>query len=264
VIASDRFRIVVPCYNEAARLDRDAFAAALDVMPWLDLCFVNDGSTDGTAAVLAELAAKHPTRVEVLSLQRNSGKAEAVRQGLNFVSTHAEYCGFWDADLAASLDELPALRRVLHGETAVQWVFGIRLRSLGRDITRGALRHYLGRVFATLASVALGLGTYDTQCGAKLFRVTPLLQTALSEPFVSRWIFDIELLSRADALLQHAHGQRVDEIVFEAPLRAWHHKAGSKVRAVDFLTALRDLRRVRANAPRWHRAMLVSGTAASS
>ena len=56
------------------------------------------------------------------------------------------------------------------------------------------LGKYAGRIFATTVSVSLGLPIYDTQCGAKVFRQTPLLGRVLADPFESRWIFDVELL----------------------------------------------------------------------
>src|SRR6185436_46155 len=73
--------IVIPCYNEAGRLDREAFsrfASCNDV----DFLFVDDGSTDDTRQTLNALTESLPDRIKVLALQRNVGKAEAVHRGL--------------------------------------------------------------------------------------------------------------------------------------------------------------------------------------
>lgn len=249
-----RVALVVPCYNEARRLDRDAFAEALAASPWLDLIFVNDGSTDGTVGLLHALRDQWPTRVEVLSLERNAGKAEAVRQGLMRALAHEGVCGFWDADLSAPLDEVPGLRTVLAEHPQVEWAWGIRLRALGREVTRRPVRHYLGRLFATVSSLLLAIDSYDTQCGAKLFRVSPLLRAVLAEPFRSRWIFDVELLSRADALLRCGGTRTLSQVVYEQPLAVWRHQPGSKLRSGDFVKALRELLVVRSARRRWYRA----------
>lgn len=247
--------LVVPCYNEGERLDQPAFLRALAAMPWLRLCFVNDGSTDQTDAVLHTLGEGAADRVRVLSLAANVGKAEAVRQGLQAVHGAGDLCGFWDADLAAPLEELPALRSLLLAQSRLEWVWGARIRTLGRQIERRASRHYLGRLFATLASLALGVPSYDTQCGAKLFRASPLLGAVISEPFTSRWIFDVELLARADALLRASGGAGVEAAVFEQPLDQWHHKPGSKVHPTDFIRSFWELWVIRGQQSRWSRAL---------
>jgi len=244
-------QLVVPCFNEVKRFDHDAFASALQAMPWLHLCFVDDGSTDATLAALERVKSAWPTRVRIVSLLRNLGKAEAVRQGMLASVDEHPLCGFWDADLAAPLSELPAMRAVLVESARFEWVWGIRLQTLGRNITRRPLRHYLGRLFATVASLALRVPSYDTQCGAKLFRVSPLLRAVIAQPFCSRWVFDVELLSRADSLLRADGAPGVAQVVLELPLTTWEHRAGSKVRPGDFLRAVIDLVRIRRQQTSW-------------
>ena len=96
--------IVVPCYNEAERFDAEAFARAVGELEDVSFMLVDDGSSDATLEVLETLAKRHPERVRVLALETNSGKAEAVRQGMlrAFVSG-AAMAGYWDADLATPL-----------------------------------------------------------------------------------------------------------------------------------------------------------------
>lgn len=251
-----RVRLVVPCHNEARRLDPAAFHGALAAAPWLSLLFVDDGSTDDTAVRLEALVAACAGRARLLRLARNVGKAEAVRHGLREAVQDAPVCGFWDADLAAPLAEVATLRAVLQRDPAVEWVWGIRLRALGRDVRRQALRHYLGRGFATATSLLLGIDSYDTQCGAKLFRDGALLRAALAEPFRSRWIFDVELLARADALLATEGTRRLGAVVYEQPLAVWHHQPGSKVRGGDFARALAELWTVHRDRGAWRRRLV--------
>jgi hypothetical protein len=137
-------------------------------------------------------------------------------------------------DFAAVLDQRPGCEAVL----------GSRVRLLGRRIERRTTRHYLGRIFATVASIALRMPVYDTQCGAKLFRANDRLRACLAAPFRSRWVFDVELLARlrqaaaADAAAMHA-------LVHELPLRRWEDVPGSKVTAVAGLRAALELLAIR-------------------
>jgi glycosyltransferase involved in cell wall biosynthesis len=237
--------IVIPCYNEASRFHAEPFAEFLLRGLPIRFLFVNDGSSDGTLALLEALRDHSPGSVEVLNLLRNSGKAEAVRQGmLRAMQQGAAYVGFLDADLATPLGALPRLLQTLRERPKVAMVFGARVRLLGRSVQRDPMRHYLGRGFATAVSTMLRLPVYDTQCGAKLFRATPILAAILARPFQSRWIFDVEMIARYMSV--PGKGRRAAECeIYELPLDAWHDIAGSKVGFSDFLRSAVDLIRIR-------------------
>lgn len=240
--------IVVPCYNEEKRLNREAFLGFLDQDPDVSFLFVNDGSRDATAAVIAELAARRPDRMAAMNLAKNSGKAEAVRQGvLRAIDGGSAYVGYWDADLATPLEAITPFLDTFRRKPQLEAVFGSRIKLLGRDIHRRALRHYLGRVFATAASLTLELGVYDTQCGAKIFRATDRVRRAFATPFVSRWIFDVELLDRI-ARDAGVKGDREASVLFyELPLLTWTDVAGSQVKGRDFVRAAFELLQIRMN-----------------
>jgi hypothetical protein len=123
-------------------------------------------------------------------------------------------------------------------------VLGSRVALLGADIHRTASRHYLGRVFASVASLVLDARVYDTQCGAKLFRRSPALEAALAVPFLSRWAFDVELLGRLLAGAPGVPGVATSEVV-EVPLRTWRDVPGSKLAPSAMVGALADLARIR-------------------
>jgi dolichyl-phosphate beta-glucosyltransferase len=231
--------LVIPCFNEEARLQPRAFAALLED-PRVQLLFVNDGSTDDTELALKLIADAHGSRVRVLTLEQNSGKAEAVRRGMSeALHSNPFGVGYLDADLATPPSEILRLLRVLY-DRDVAVVLGSRIALLGRHIERSPARHYLGRLFATLASAALSLPVYDTQCGAKVFRGTDGLRYALSEPFMSRWAFDVELIGRL--VRGGPETAPLDIKAFhEEPLLEWHDVAGSKLRATHMARSLYDL-----------------------
>jgi dolichyl-phosphate beta-glucosyltransferase len=243
VPATPRVTLVVPCFNEAHRLPAAAFEEYASANAAVDFLFVNDGSTDATLTLLESLARKEPRRFAVLDLANNSGKAEAVRRGILAALDRApELVGFWDADLATPLTELPGFLEVFEARPEIEMIFAARVRLLGRSISRNPARHYFGRVGATLISQSLGLAVYDTQCGAKVFRVTPGLRALFTEPFISRWIFDVEIIARL--VLQRGR-EVAARAIYELPITVWHDVKGSKVKQSDFLRALKDLLRIR-------------------
>ncbi|MES1174471.1 MAG: glycosyltransferase [Myxococcales bacterium] len=226
--------IVVPCYNEASRLRAASFLEQCRAHPNLSFVFVDDGSTDGTHEVINELAARAPGQISALRLQANAGKAEAVRRGVvHAFASSAELVGFWDADLATPLHNIEGFAGILERNPKAELVIGSRVRLLGRNIQRTAMRHYIGRGFATLAALALSMPVYDTQCGAKVFRANATFRAIFARPFELGWSFDVELLAR---LVSSARRNGIDPetLVIEVPLDAWIDVAGSKLRPSHF------------------------------
>ena len=235
--------VVVPCFNEEHRLAVDAFRRFELPGVRVEFLFVNDGSTDRTRTLLEELVIADPERYSLVDLDRNLGKAEAVRRGMLVAfDRKPDFAGFWDADLATPLEELAGFVEVFATRPEVELVFAARVRLLGRSISRNPARHYFGRVGATLISSSLGLAVYDTQCGAKLFRRSDEIRELFGDPFISRWIFDVEIIAR---LVRQRGRDLSARAIYELPITTWRDVKGSKVRSTDFFRALRDLQKIR-------------------
>ncbi len=219
--------VVVPCYNEQDRLDTECFLR-FSAENGLAFLFVNDCSCDGTALLLESLKEKAPGRIQILHLKENKGKAEAVRLGIRSAleTTDAGLFAFWDADLATPLDAIPLFLEHLNRNPETAMVIGARIQRLGARVRRSPLRHYLGRIFATMASMYLHLAVYDTQCGAKMMRRN-LAEEITAEPFRTRWLFDLELLER---IAERNGLEQLKRIVFEYPLPVWEDRRKSKIR----------------------------------
>lgn len=161
--------------------------------------------------------------------------------------------GFWDADLATPLLAMDEFRRRFQDGPQLEIVMGSRVQLLGTRIERSARRHYLSRVAATAVSMVLGVPVYDTQCGAKLFRATPLVRRLFAEPFFTRWLFDVEILARW--LSETAHDPAdIGHYIVEVPLQKWSNVGGSKLRPMDFVQAPYDLWRIHRRYGRFLRA----------
>lgn len=252
--------IIIPCYNEATRLPADVFLAYVRRVPDVRFCFVDDGSTDNTRTVLEKLQAQHPDRIEALILPQNQGKAGAVRAGMLHYSRTGgprtgesqpgltdsngeqsfDYLGFFDADLATPLDAIADLADSLNVNPNLDLVMGSRIKYLGVDIRRNTFRHYAGRIIATLISNILKLPVYDTQCGAKLFR-RGVVSTLFEEPFISPWLFDVELLAR---LIRHHGRANVQQHVAERPLRQWIEQSDSRIQPAYYIKLWYELYRI--------------------
>ncbi len=198
--------IVLPAYNEVTRLP--PFLTA--VREYVERCYpdtheiivVDDGSQDGTGAVLIQMA-RHWTSLVVLSHPVNKGKGAAVRTGV--MAARGEWILFADADGATPITETARLAEAL--QQGADLAVGSRLVAMdGLVRQRSWLRHFAGRSFAAVARWWLAIPQRDTQCGFKMFR-RHAAQKLFSTSCESGYLFDLELL----AIAQH-YGFRVVEV----------------------------------------------------
>jgi glycosyltransferase involved in cell wall biosynthesis len=235
--------IVIPCFNERARFSQEQLRRLVHTAS-TRVVLVDDGSTDGTWEMLQALCRQFPGRTSPLRLAHNSGKAEAVRRGmLAALADGCDVVGYLDADFATPADEMVRLVRTLQ-ESSAEVALASRVGLLGTRIERRMPRHYLGRVFATFASLILDLRVYDTQCGAKAFRASPLLRNAISEPFHARWAFDVELIGRLLAGSGSLAGLSAKDFI-EMPLRSWTDMGGSQLTPMHYPLLAWELVRIR-------------------
>jgi len=216
--SKEKICLVIPCYNEAKRLNFQKLSSCGDSCYFL---FVDDCSCDGTLGLLRNNLNKN---MYLLSLDKNMGKGEAVRRGMLHVKNlpvfnQIDWIGFWDADLATPLTELDNF--ILFKNMFYPYceaIFGSRVVRLGSSIKRSYKRSITGRFFATLVGLVLGIVCYDSQCGAKLFR-KDIVDKYFKDPFVSRWIFDIEILLRMR-----------QKGILEYPLNEWKDIPGGSLK----------------------------------
>jgi dolichyl-phosphate beta-glucosyltransferase len=228
--------IIIPAYNEAQRLGAGlpAILAYLDARtPGCELIVVDDGSADGTAAVVSAALAGRP-RARLISYPQNRGKGFAVRQGV--LASAGAAVLFMDADLSTPLDEIPRLLGVLAAERA-DIVIGSRgLPEADIRVRPPLHRQAASFLFDQIKYALVGLRRFrDTQCGFKVFR-GPVARQLFALSRVDRFMFDVEILYLAERA-----GLRIHEM----PV-AWADMPGSKVRFWEgVVNMFRDLWRIR-------------------
>jgi glycosyltransferase involved in cell wall biosynthesis len=158
--------VVVPVFNESATVGQivdELLALELD----LEVLLVDDGSTDASPAVLAQLAEQH-TEVKVFTQPQNRGKGAAVRRGIT--ESTGDILLIQDADLEYSPSDIPALiDPLLSGKADA--VFGTRLRGGAHPQRAHLFWHYAGNRFLTLlANVLYNTTISDMEVGYKAFR----------------------------------------------------------------------------------------------
>lgn len=219
--------IIIPCYNEASEFKREKFQKFINANPNVHCCFVNDGSKDRTWHVLQELKSSCKQETTIINSQNNLGKAGAVLLGFqHFAKSQLDYTaiGYLDCDLSAPLEEIVRISSFVDGETVM--CFGSRIKKIDTIIERKFYRFLIGRLIATIISNIFHLNSYDTQCGCKVFS-KDLAGQLFVEPFISRWLFDVEIFLRIIKLFGR---KNLAGKLREEPLQEWIDYGNSKLK----------------------------------
>ena len=232
--------IVIPCYNEANRLPVKNYESFLNNAPDVSIFFINDGSSDETGNLIQEMSREFNEQVHLISLKKNKGKGNAVFEGFNFVLKNHDFnkIAFLDADLATSLEECYRLTNFV--EDKISLAFGSRILKLDNNIKRKWYRFFFGRLVATAISKSLKLSLYDSQCGCKVFDAS-LGDKIFVEPFISKWLFDVEIFFRAIKIYGR---ENIKEHIKEVPLNEWVDTPDSRVSPWYFFRLWLDLYKI--------------------
>jgi dolichyl-phosphate beta-glucosyltransferase len=224
-----RTLLVIPSFRDSDRLAPFLRELVTTLPGHFSILISEDGSGREEAGRIKALVLKMrqetstratggPELLDPLIHDPNSGKGGAVLRGWRQRKDH-DLLAFADADGAVSAGEIVRAEQFMRkASPSIDALFASRVKMLGRTIHRSKVRHYTGRVFATLVSVVGRVPAYDTQCGFKI--LTALAFDKIS-PFCRShgFAFDVELL-----LLLLKTGHRVVEFPVD-----WEDVAGSKV-----------------------------------
>ena len=186
--------VIIPCYNEERRLNVSAFQFFVQENSGYHFYFVDDGSTDKTAELLNNISKTHPS-LKAIFFQQNLGKGEAIRKSVQEIKDkYYDLLAFIDADLEIPLDQLLRLEFEMRMNSNSK--AAISYRSINLINTRNKIRNVGSRAFRVISKAILksDYTIIDTQCGCKMFS-SDLLKV-FDSPFISEWLFDIELLLR--------------------------------------------------------------------
>lgn len=237
--SSPSFSIIIPAYNESARIPATLTAVINCIRDhgWsAEVLVVNDGSTDNTVEVVRAFMAQAP-EIRLLENPGNRGKGYSVRSGMAQAS--GQVLLFTDSDLSAPIEEAERLFAAI--EAGAQIAIGSRWLETGRQTHRQPLyRQFFGRCFNAVTRMVMGLPFADTQCGFKAFTREAAL-AIFPRQTIERWGFDPEIL-----FIALKHGYRIVEV----PV-SWAHDERSRVSYLkDGTKMLEEILTIRWNALR--------------
>lgn len=235
-MASPKYSIVIPAYNESARIEStlDRVMNCVDAQGWdAEVLVVDDGSSDSTPDIIHGWMARYP-RLHLIQNAGNRGKGYSVRNGL--LQAAGEIVMFTDADLSAPMEEATRLFAAIEGGADV--AIGSRWLDKGRQTIHQPLyRRFFGRCFNWVTRTIMGLPFKDTQCGFKAFRRSAA-QKIFRLQRIERWGFDPEILFIARKL-----GYNIREV----PV-TWGHDERSRMSYLkDGMKMLEEMAIIRTN-----------------
>lgn len=221
--------LIVPVYNEAERVP--ALLEALSKVRWpaeltlVEFLLVDDGSTDGTSAILEAWCQQHPP-FHWIRQETNRGKGAAIHRGLELAVGDA--VGIQDADMELLPSDWPAMLEAL-ALPGMGMVNGSRyLPGLYRPL-HSYRRYVANKIFSWLTSLLIDIRITDMACGHKLLRRDLILSLDLRE---ERFGVESEILIKS-ARIRRNH-------IVEIPVHyfARHQGEGKKFRTLDGLGIL--------------------------
>ena len=212
-----QYSIVVPAYNESARIEAalTEITACVEMNGWrAEVIVVNDGSRDDTADIVRRWSVQKPY-IRLLDNPGNKGKGYSVRNGI--LHGVGAIVMFTDADMSAPMHEAERLFAAIKDGADV--AIGSRWKERSRQTAAQPLyRQFFGRCFNLITRAVMHLPYADTQCGFKAFRREPA-QRIFERQRIERWGFDPEILFIA---------QRLNCKVVEVPV-SWGHDERSRM-----------------------------------
>ena len=234
-----RLSIVIPAYNESARIEAalSSVLACVESRSWdAEILVVDDGSTDNTPAIVQQWMASNP-RLHLIQNPGNRGKGYSVRNGL--LQSAGDIVLFTDADLSAPIEEAERLIEAIDNGADV--AIGSRwLDKQKQTIHQPIYRRFFGRCFNWVTRKVIGLPFKDTQCGFKAFK-RDAAQTIFRLQTIERWGFDPEILFIA---------RKLKYTIVEVPV-TWGHDERSRISYLkDGLQMLQEMGQIRTNSLR--------------
>jgi dolichyl-phosphate beta-glucosyltransferase len=228
--------VVVPCYNEASRLKHEEFIRFSEENPDIHFYFANDGSQDNTSEIISSKLVNNSTRF-IADYKVNKGKAETIRQTVIDVYKRGEnysHYAFIDADLAIPLEQLLKLRNTTLTSPGKKMFITVRTEK--EFLQSGKTRYYVSKAWKFLFTRLLfGLRITDSQCGCKLFD-SSVIEKAFAENFISRWLFDIEIVFRIMS--------KKCELLEEVPIISLNDNSNSSISNRTIILLLKDATKI--------------------